>query len=556
MSKHHVFIYGSCVSRDTFEHFDADQFELVQYVARQSALSAYTRPVTLVEPPQLESPFQQRMVSGDYASSLQTLIPEAAHQTDLVLVDLTDERLGAYVLPDGSVVTRSVELIQSGAESTLPPGSQHLAFGSDQHFQYWSQGLAAVGELFRQHMPHAAVVLLHVPWAESSDSGRRTPDSFGITAAVANPIFDSYAQVAAQALRAKVVSLKADDVVSSPHHPWGEAPFHYAEGVYARLVEEIVGSPGRPQQRRNQRLHDEVHAAETTRTPRPERARTPARPPEVHEDATAPNPPNFLIAGTQHAGAEWLGRQLDVHPEVFVVTRGKGTNYYNRPARLNDAAEGREYLQAYEPGQRARWRGDCTVDYFWHSVDRVFGPQRPNTPANVQAHLAPDAPVFITLREPVSRAIAAYWHHFSLGRFDLSTGVFRVPNNLGVVDLGFYRRHYEHWASVLGERQLHVLVYDDLVRDPQGELTKVLDVLGLQAPDGYWDEVSLKSTVPTKAWLKPFQARRTITEQEIGALFELYRSEVSFVEGLVGRELPEWHDRDHLIRALTSPSTA
>ena len=54
MSKTRVFIYGSCVSRDTFEYLDPDQFEIVQYVARQSALSAYTRPVTLVDPPTLE----------------------------------------------------------------------------------------------------------------------------------------------------------------------------------------------------------------------------------------------------------------------------------------------------------------------------------------------------------------------------------------------------------------------------------------------------------------------------------------------------------------------
>lgn len=557
MTKHRVFIYGSCVSRDTFEYFDAAQFELVQYVARQSALSAYTRPVTMVEPPTLESPFQQRMVAGDFTSNLPALIRDAAHETDLVLVDLTDERLGTYVLPDGSVVTRSVELIQSGAESALPQGSQHLAFGSDQHLQYWSQGIAAVGELFRQHMPHAAIVLLNVPWADSSDTGRRTPDSFGMTAAVANPIFDAYAQIAAQALSAKVIDLKPDEVASSPHHPWGDAPFHYAEDVYTRLVEHIVGSPGRhPHQRRNERLDDAVDIADVSHGSRSGRTRSSAPTSVVQAEKPAPKPPNFLIAGTQQAGAEWLGRQLDVHPEVFVVTRGKGTNYYNRPARFDDPSEGHEYLKAYEPGQQARWRGDCTVDYFWHSVDKIFGPQRPNTPANVLAHLDRDIPVFITLREPVSRAMAAYWHHFSLGRFDLSTGVFRVPKNLGVVDLGFYRRHYEHWASVLGERQLHVLLYDDLINDPRGELTKALDTLGLRIPEGYWDEVNLKSSVPTKPWLRPFQARRTVTEQEIGALFELYRSEVSFVEGLVGRELPEWHDLDQMIQELTSPRTS
>jgi|GEM_PF-2561686 len=551
MSKHRVFIYGSCVARDTFEHFDPDQFELVQYVARQSALSAYTRPVTLVEPPQLESSFQQRMVSGDYASSLQTLIPEAAHRTDLVLVDLTDERLGAYVLPDGSVITRSTELINSGAEHHLPAGSQHLPFGSDQHFQYWSQGIAAVGELIRHHMPHAAVVLLNIPWAERSESGAPTPASFGISAEEANPVFDAYVNVATQALRAEVVSLRPEEVVSSPDHPWGDAPFHYAEDVYLHAVKAITGSEGRvawapPPPTTGSVGHDQGTAAQGVPSRASVRDRRPGSP--ARTPATSVDGPNFVIAGTQHAGAEWIAQQLGNHPDVF-IPKGKGSTYFNRPARLKNAAEGDAYKKAFEPGRSARWRGDFTPDYFWHSTGSAFGPKRLNTPEEVARMLPADSPVIIVLREPVTRALAAYWHHFSLGRYDLSTGVFQIPSNLGVVDLGFYRRHYEKWAEIVGEGNIHVLLYDDLLENPRGELAKVLDVLGVHAAEDYWSSVSLNPAVATKAWLKPFQERGTITAQEVAALFELYRRDVAFVESLLGRKLPAWRNRNELIRS-------
>ena len=242
MSKTRVFIYGSCVSRDTFEYLDPDQFELVQYVARQSALSAYTRPVTLIAPPNLESRFQQRMVAGDFASNLQTLVPELAPRTDLVLVDLTDERLGAFVLPDGSVVTRSTELIQAGVEQDLPEGSQHMPFGSDLHFQYWTQGIQAIGQMLRYHMQNATVVLLDIPWAARSESGDASPTSFGLSALDANRIFASYARVATQALHARTISLPASEVASSPDHPWGDAPFHYAESVYLKVAQQIAGT--------------------------------------------------------------------------------------------------------------------------------------------------------------------------------------------------------------------------------------------------------------------------------------------------------------------------
>lgn len=245
MSKTRVFIYGSCVSRDTFEHFDPEQFELVEYVARQSVLSAYTKPVEAMAPPTLESRFQQRMVTGDFSSSLRSLLSTHGSATDLVLVDLTDERLGAYLLPDGSMVTRSVELIESGAEQYLPQGSQHIAFGTQQHFEYWTTAMNYIGERFQHYMPQATVVLLDIPWAEWSESGAQTPDSFGVRATDANSIFRPYVQVAAQALGAHVVSLDPSEVMSGPHHPWGDAPFHYAEKVYLEIVRRLTGTEGR-----------------------------------------------------------------------------------------------------------------------------------------------------------------------------------------------------------------------------------------------------------------------------------------------------------------------
>ncbi|MFD2796813.1 DUF6270 domain-containing protein [Promicromonospora vindobonensis] len=245
MSKTRVFIYGSCVSRDTFEHFDPERFELVEYVARQSVLSAYTKPVELMAPPTLKSRFQQRMITGDFSSSLRSQLATHASATDFVLVDLTDERLGAYLLPDGSIVTRSVELIESGGEQYLPQGTQHIAFGTQQHFDYWTAAVEYIGEQMRNQMSQATVVLLDIPWAEWSETGAQTPGSFGMRAADANPVFRSYARLAAQALGAHVISMEPSEVVSSPDHPWGDAPFHYAEKVYLEIVRRLTGAEGR-----------------------------------------------------------------------------------------------------------------------------------------------------------------------------------------------------------------------------------------------------------------------------------------------------------------------
>ncbi len=242
MSKARVFIYGSCVSRDTFDFLHADEFELVQYIARQSAISAYTKSVELIDPPALPSPFQQRVLSDDFRSSLRTTIPNL-RDIDLVLMDLTDERLGVYVLPDGSVVTRSIELIESGFERNLPAGSHYIPFGTDLHFQYWSAGISEISKLFSEHLPRTAIALLAVPWAERSESGARTPESFGVNARDMNPVMDAYTTHAAQALNSHLISIDPAEALSADDHRWGPAPFHYSTSVYRSLVHSLTGKP-------------------------------------------------------------------------------------------------------------------------------------------------------------------------------------------------------------------------------------------------------------------------------------------------------------------------
>jgi hypothetical protein len=234
-----TFIWGSCVARDTFEYLPSQEFTLLRYVARQSAVSAASRPVSLVEPPKLPSAFQHRMLVGDFASNLRAEL--AVHtSTDLVLLDLVDERLGVYVLPDDTVLTRSLELIQSNIEARLPEGTRYLKFGTPEHYERWSASVEELGGALCNLVPDAKVVLLDVPWAQRSASGAETPRSFGVSAADANPRFRPYVVRAVEALGAHLVSLQDRDVTADDNHVWGLAPFHYTAQVYEAAVERLV----------------------------------------------------------------------------------------------------------------------------------------------------------------------------------------------------------------------------------------------------------------------------------------------------------------------------
>lgn len=553
MSRSRVFIYGSEVSLDTFEHLDPGSFELVDAVTGQSALSAYTRPVRLLP----RNGITDADVLSDLESDLRSRIAVAARATDLVLVDLAVERHGAHVLSDGTVVTRTPRLIASPAEAMLPADAQFLPFGTERHLQYWTDAMASVGDMFGELMPRAAVALIDIPWAWESEEGEPVPGRPDQARHEIAAILDAYHRIAATALGSRTLSVDASTARSSMLHPRGPAHVHYAEAVYVEIVRQLTGAPGRtvwggplsPVPTSSAPMVPAVRVPEGSASPAAQfTASTGTAPATPSPSATGPN---LFLAGTQCGGVGWLARELARHPDIFFA--GPGEMNFLSTADVDDPAAVARYRAEFDDaGTGKRWRAEHTAHYFWHGDDSPFSTMRRDVAAAIQDHAAPDSRVILSLRDPVSRAVAGYWHNFAAGRFDLSTSIFRLSEGLGVVDLGFYRRHYEHWARTLGADRLTVLLYDDLVVDPKRFIAEALDGVGLEGTPTFWNSLSGKGREDDgPGWLTPFRRRRPVSAQEVSALLELYREDIDFVEELLGRDLSAWRDRAALIRRLT-----
>lgn len=84
------------------------------------------------------------MLAGDLASNLLPTIRRYASETDLLLIDLTDERLGVHRLPDGSFVTRSSELVQSNRLAQLDRVPSLIRLGTERHTHLWGRAAKKV----------------------------------------------------------------------------------------------------------------------------------------------------------------------------------------------------------------------------------------------------------------------------------------------------------------------------------------------------------------------------------------------------------------------------
>lgn len=228
--RHRLFVYGSCVARDTFELMSAERFSLARYVARQSLVSAYAPVRADGGDAGTAVSFGERMVAEDGVSSLLPLLAQEADRIAGLVWDLTDERLGVYRVGDG-YVTRSVDLVTSGRDSALAEQYPHIPFGTPEHLERWTGALDRFVTDLRTLGLLDRTLLLAVPWAERTATGAPTGPTMSFDAATANRLYAPY-YAAARERGVPVHELPVSAVRADPGHQWGEAPFHYDERTY------------------------------------------------------------------------------------------------------------------------------------------------------------------------------------------------------------------------------------------------------------------------------------------------------------------------------------
>jgi hypothetical protein len=108
-----IAIFGSCVTRDLFEH-EALRPSLAHYASRSSVISVVADPVPLEEEEVvLDSAYQRRAVLADFNKTFFSDL--AALEPEWVVVDLVDERFNV-LRTHGSFVTESSAFSSAGLD--------------------------------------------------------------------------------------------------------------------------------------------------------------------------------------------------------------------------------------------------------------------------------------------------------------------------------------------------------------------------------------------------------------------------------------------------------
>lgn len=281
---------------------------------------------------------------------------------------------------------------------------------------------------------------------------------------------------------------------------------------------------------------------------------------------------DFLIIGAAKCATTWLQRSLQRNPafampdpelHYFSEEFGRGVDWY--AAQFAGLPAGAIF-------------GEKSNSYLTH----------PAAAARILATL-PQARLIVQMRDPVARAYSDYCMLLRRGTVSRHIGDHldpRVAAGTRFVDHGRYAFHLRRFLDLFPRDQILLLVYEDVGRDPQGQLEQLSRHVrhdGLLAPplaEKVKDREAATVPLPLRRALKPLRplldpfrdslalrrirdalARRqdypSLPADLAARLRDYYTADIAAVEHLLGRSLPEWSEgirTDPLPRPRAGPA--
>jgi hypothetical protein len=193
--------------------------------------------------------------------------------------------------------------------------------------------------------------------------------------------------------------------------------------------------------------------------------------------------PNFLIIGAQKSGTTWLYRLLKQHPDIYMPLP-KETEYFSYPSK-HKAWGMADYSEKYFKGvSDENAIGEATPSYMWNSDEYPEWCLRPRNfeeriPQLVKESLGTRIKLIAILRDPVERAISAYFHHLGKGRIELGQNILEAGKRHGIIHLGFYYAHLCKWLEHFNESNFHIMVFEESVSNPNLAVQSLFQFLGV-----------------------------------------------------------------------------
>jgi hypothetical protein len=284
--------------------------------------------------------------------------------------------------------------------------------------------------------------------------------------------------------------------------------------------------------------------------------------------------PDFIAVGPPRTATTWLDTVLRDH--VGLPGNVKETHFFARNYQHG--------LNWYE-----RYFVHCTTERVVGEICAAYF-ENPKARERIHTHI-PDCKIVCTLRDPVERLYSYYKLMRHNGRTELPFEEALIRHKKKMMAFSRYALHVGDWQTDFGERNVLVVLNDDLAEDSQSYLDSITNFIGIERiivgeAARARNKANTIETAPRSArlarsawqfrfWLgtrRMHRTRRFLTNAGVwrfccegGAVFppldpwvrrrlrDLLRPEVEMLENLIHRDLSKWKNAISQSAERTSP---
>jgi len=196
--------------------------------------------------------------------------------------------------------------------------------------------------------------------------------------------------------------------------------------------------------------------------------------------------PNFLLIGAARCGTTSLYEILRSHADIYLpASKRPEPHFFLKHEEYRKGL--RYYEDRYFPcDSRALAIGEASTSY-------IFGAHVPERVAQALPHVKSIA----ILRNPIERAFSGYWHTVKSGLEHLSfevaidleqdrsneclRGLAMEIRPFAYAARGDYHEQISRWCTYFPRESLHIVVFDDLLNEPNSVLQGLAKFLGVDA---------------------------------------------------------------------------